>query len=288
MSRLIILFTLLITYQSISQTVSNKELLGVWVAEAVSINEDVIPTNDSDKITIIKNGFTGSKFSFSKSGLFKIEMAENAPEPFNDAMFEETFYYSLNSNIIEVGQSRKGKNIMNIGISKNNNVFYFNLVGIILKVKKIKDKVKLEKTKSKRRTTVSPSKPLKNETIKEEDIIAFKAVDVIPISLECDLKFTGDALRKCVNSSFRKHIRRKFNIELALDMDLSGKIEIKTSFIINTNGDIVNIEAEAPNKTLSNEAIRAVNLIPKMIPGKHNGKPINVSYTLPIKFQITN
>jgi protein TonB len=155
-------------------------------------------------------------------------------------------------------------------------------------MKKIKNKVKLQKPLQKKRMEVLPSKPIKNEIIKEEDIISFETVDTIPVSLDCHLKFTGDALKKCVNSSLAKHVRRKFNIDLALNLNLSGKIKVKTSFIINTNGDIVNIKVEAPNKVLSDEAIRTVNLIPRMIPGKHNGKPINVSYKLPIKFQIAN
>jgi len=37
---------------------------------------------------------------------------------------------------------------------------------------------------------------------------------------------------------------------------------------------------------LDAEAIRVVELMPKWIPGKQNGKPVKVYYTLPINFKL--
>jgi hypothetical protein len=37
-------------------------------------------------------------------------------------------------------------------------------------------------------------------------------------------------------------------------------------------------------KTLDEEAIRVVSLLPKYKPGYQNGRPVSVQYTLPIRF----
>jgi len=37
---------------------------------------------------------------------------------------------------------------------------------------------------------------------------------------------------------------------------------------------------------LEAEAIRTIKLLPKFIPGEHEGKKVNVSYALPIVFMI--
>ena len=50
------------------------------------------------------------------------------------------------------------------------------------------------------------------------------------------------------------------------------------SFFVNKNDvDIKELEAEAK---------RVVNLLPKMTPGEQKGKPVNVTYMLPISFNI--
>lgn len=286
----IIIITLLICQNLFSQDISKKELYGVWLAEEVELNSDLFPSDDSGKTDIIKKGFLHSKYSFSKSGVFKIEMDENAPEPFNDEMFSRSFYWDLNFNIVEIGQQKKGKNIMNIGVVIKDNSYYFNLVGVLLKVKKIKESVKLKKPTKPKRNAYStlPSKLLVNETINEENIVDFKAVDKIPITMDCHLKYENEALKECVSKSINSHIGRKFNLDLPLSKGLSGKIKINNTFIVNTEGVIVNITSDSKDQDINNEAKRVINLLPKMIPGKHNNTLINVRLELPITFNIAN
>ena len=52
------------------------------------------------------------------------------------------------------------------------------------------------------------------------------------------------------------------------------------------NGNIVDIQARAPHKKLKEEAIRVIKLLPKMEPGKQQGKPVKVRYSMPIIFKI--
>lgn len=58
-------------------------------------------------------------------------------------------------------------------------------------------------------------------------------------------------------------------------------------FIVTNKGEIdsVNILA-SPHQTMSDECIRMIKLMPIWTPGKQNGKPVNVFFTLPISFQL--
>lgn len=271
-----------------SQDISKKELYGVWLAEEVIINPDILPTDNPEKVDIVKKGFINSKYSFSKSGIFNMEMNKNAPEPFNDGMFNDSFYWNLNSNIIEIGTQKNGKSIINIGVSKKDNIYYFNLVGVVLKIKKIEESIKLKKPKKIKRKayTPLPSKPIVNQDIKEDEIISFEEVDKSPTTMDCHLKHKDESLKKCVANSLNYHVARKFDLALGQELGLSGKIKIKNTFIINTEGNIVNIISDAKNQVLENEAKRVINLLPKMLPGKHNGNLINVRYEFPITINI--
>ena len=75
---------------------------------------------------------------------------------------------------------------------------------------------------------------------------------------------------------------------MAQDIGLSsGSIQrIFVMFKIEKNGDIVDVRARAPHKTLEKEAIRVIGKLPKMVPGKQRNKPVGVKYSLPITFKI--
>ena len=45
-------------------------------------------------------------------------------------------------------------------------------------------------------------------------------------------------------------------------------------------------KARAPHPRLVKEAIRVVNMLPKMKPGIHNGEAVVVPYSIPIIFQV--
>ena len=57
-------------------------------------------------------------------------------------------------------------------------------------------------------------------------------------------------------------------------------------FKIDKTGKVVGIRARAPHKELEVEAIRVINLIPQLIPGKQQGKTVAVKYSLPIVFNV--
>lgn len=117
----------------------------------------------------------------------------------------------------------------------------------------------------------------------EEDV-AFARIEDVPVYPGC--KGSNQQKRDCLNKKMQKHVQRKFNGELAGDLGLSGKQKIYVQFKITKTGGIQIIGARAPHKRLEKEARRVVNLLPKMQPGKQRGRPVNVTYMLPISFNV--
>lgn len=126
--------------------------------------------------------------------------------------------------------------------------------------------------------------------VEEEEVVVedvpFVIIEDVPVFPGC--KGTKIELRDCFSAEVRKLVNKSFNANLATDLGLpSGSIQrIFVMFKIDKNGDIVEVKARAPHKRLQNEAIRVVNLLPKMTPGKQRGKAVGVKYSLPITFKI--
>lgn len=111
-------------------------------------------------------------------------------------------------------------------------------------------------------------------------------VEKVPVFPGCEHLQTNEEQRKCLSDNIHKIIQKNFNTNLAQDYGLNGKQVIGVQFKIDNNGNVVEIETRAPHPALEKETIRVLNKVPMMTPGKHNGKPVNVKYALPIKFVI--
>jgi protein TonB len=125
--------------------------------------------------------------------------------------------------------------------------------------------------------------------VEEEEIVedvAFVVIENVPIFPGC--KGSNSELRACFSDQIAKFVAEKFNIELASDLGLvPGSIQkIFVVFKIDRNGSITDINARAPHKKLQEEAIRVINLLPKMTPGMQRGRPVGVKYGLPIVFKV--
>jgi len=57
-------------------------------------------------------------------------------------------------------------------------------------------------------------------------------------------------------------------------------------FKIDKSGNVTEIKARALHTKLEKEAIRVIDKIPQLIPGKQRGQNIEVSYSLPIIIQV--
>ena len=108
--------------------------------------------------------------------------------------------------------------------------------------------------------------------------------DNIPVYPGC--KGSELKKRKCMSERIAKFVERKFNTDIAADLGLTGRQRIGIIFKIDTLGNITGVRARAPHPRLEQEAVRVINLLPKMKPGIKNGKPVIVPYSLPMIFQV--
>jgi protein TonB len=115
--------------------------------------------------------------------------------------------------------------------------------------------------------------------------VPFAVIEEAPIFPGC--KGTKQELRKCFSTKISNHVNSSFDANLAQNLQLSeGKKKIFVVFTINSKGNIDNIMARAPHPSLQTEAIRVIKTLPKIVPGKQRGNPVNVKYSLPITFQV--
>jgi hypothetical protein len=125
---------------------------------------------------------------------------------------------------------------------------------------------------------------LKNE---QEELIKFSDVEKPPFYMNwCTSNISKDKIRECTDSGIKLFAKTNFNTEIAADLNLSGYQRITSAFIIDKSGKIDNIRVRASHRDLEKEALRVINLIPKMEPGRQNGEAVSTSYLLPIIFKV--
>lgn len=118
--------------------------------------------------------------------------------------------------------------------------------------------------------------------------IPFSIIERVPVHANCNESLDNLALKNCMNNEMKMLIGKHFNTNLANDLSLpAGKTRIFTFFSINKEGLVDNIVVRASHPSLKKEAIRLINLIPKFTkPGMQKGKPISVTFALPINFMV--
>jgi hypothetical protein len=120
-----------------------------------------------------------------------------------------------------------------------------------------------------------------------ENIVKFSDVESAPFYIDwCASNLAEDGMRECTDSGIKLFAKRNFDTQLANELKLSGFQRITSAFVINKNGNVVDIRVRAPHPQLEDEAVRVISLLPKMEPGRQNGEAVSVSYLLPIIFKV--
>lgn len=71
----------------------------------------------------------------------------------------------------------------------------------------------------------------------------------------------------------------------AAEEGVSGRVVVE--FVVGKDGSITNVRVVRPrHPALDKEALRVVKAMPKWIPGRNNGQPVKVTYTLPVTFKL--
>lgn len=114
--------------------------------------------------------------------------------------------------------------------------------------------------------------------------VPFAVIDQVPTFPNCS--GTKEQLKECMSLSVSKHVNREFDVSLGEKLGLTGINRIFVMFKIDKQGNVVDIRSRAPHPDLESEAVRVIKTLPQMQPGKQDGVPVGVLYSLPITFKI--
>ena len=109
------------------------------------------------------------------------------------------------------------------------------------------------------------------EEVEEEEAQVFFIVEDMP-------EFPGGemALRTYIANAIKYPV-------IAQENGIQGKVYV--TFVVGKDGKVSNATiARGVDPSIDKEALRVVNTLPAWKPGKQRGKPVNVSYTVPINF----
>lgn len=169
-------------------------------------------------------------------------------------------------------------------IFKNENSVYSSLV---LKDKRYRFQVFATKPMIAINTwaRVSSSNEKGQDDVKNQETmtdIPFAKVDEVPVFPGCE---NDDDKRGCFYENMREHIRKNFNYpQEAKKQELQGRVAVM--FTMNTEGGLSNVKVRGPHKLLEDEAVRIISRLPKFKSGVHEGKEVNVAFSIPITFKL--
>jgi len=116
--------------------------------------------------------------------------------------------------------------------------------------------------------------------------VPFILIEDAPVYKGCE-GLSKEENKKCFIRSIQKFIIKKFNVDLAQDLGLnSGTHKMFAMFVVDKNGNVVNVKIKAPHVRLKKEVQKIMNRLPKFIPGMQRKVPVNVKFTLPISFRV--
>ena len=131
---------------------------------------------------------------------------------------------------------------------------------------------------------ITKTEELVNSTYVKSEDVPFAIIEEVPVYPGCEDLTTNQEIKGCMVQKVTTHVNTNFNLGLAKDLPLTGMQQVYVQFKIDETGKVTAVRARAPAPELEREAIRVVEALPQMLPGKHMGKPVSVMYSLPIKF----
>ena len=105
-----------------------------------------------------------------------------------------------------------------------------------------------------------------------EPVVTVEEMPVFPGGSEALLKFISDNLNYPAK---------------AIESNIEGKVIIR--FVVSTDGSVKRITLlRGVDPLLDEEAVRVISLLPKWKPGKNNGTPASVWFSVPVSFRLSH
>ncbi|MGX1928984.1 energy transducer TonB [Flagellimonas sp. 2504JD4-2] len=126
--------------------------------------------------------------------------------------------------------------------------------------------------------------PPTKEKPKEVRELPMGAITEVPVFPGCE-RVSKEERLACFQKKMKKHIKRNFRYpNSAIATRQEGRVSVL--FKIDEFGKVSDIRMKGPAEVLEEEAERIISKLPQMTPGKVNGRPVRVVYTIPIHFQL--
>ena len=140
----------------------------------------------------------------------------------------------------------------------------------------------IESTETSQEEEVIEIEDVEVEEVEEIEDVPFAVIEDVPVYPGCE---GAKDKRACFNEQIQKHIRKNFRYpEIAQEMGIQGRVNVM--FTIMTDGSIGNIRYRGPDKNLEAEALRIIQKLPKMTPGRQRGRAVRVPFSIPITFKL--
>ncbi|MBE9468006.1 MAG: energy transducer TonB [Bacteroidetes bacterium] len=135
----------------------------------------------------------------------------------------------------------------------------------------IEDELEIEDTEADQNTEIQAVDI--EEEAEEEEAEVFYVVEDMPV-------YPGGT------NEMRKFIANNISYpEIAKENGITGKVYVQ--FVVNGKGKVEQVKVvRGVDPSLDKEAIRVIKNLPKWKAGKQRGKPVKVSFTVPINFQL--
>ena len=114
------------------------------------------------------------------------------------------------------------------------------------------------------------------------EVFTFTQVESMPVFAGCEDALTNDERYACMNSQLMAYVSSNFEVTDRMIQFSCGE-KLFVEFIIEKNGLVRNATiVRGEDELIAEEALRAVKSLPRFTPAKMNGKPVRMSYILPI------
>ncbi len=114
------------------------------------------------------------------------------------------------------------------------------------------------------------------------EVFTFTQVESMPIFAGCEEALTNDERYACMNSQLMAYVSSNFEVTDRMIQFSRGE-KLFVEFIIEKNGLVRNATiVRGEDELIAEEALRVVKSLPRFTPAKMNGKPVRMSYILPI------
>lgn len=153
----------------------------------------------------------------------------------------------------------------------------------------VEDDVELEEELEMQTTETDMMEEVEVIEIEEEvsdEVLSFAVVESVPVFPGCEDAKDNNERKLCFQQNILRFVSRNFEFpEMARQMGIQGRVYV--NFVIERDGSVSNVEVvRGIDALLDDEAVRVVKKLPKFTPAKQRGKPVRMSFTLPINAKL--